>query len=60
MLSYVDYVLVMKICVVLVLTWEGKKTEMNIETEREMYTPNYKDGWYDGYEQEIDEGKVRL
>ena len=39
-------------------TWEGGKPEINREVEKERLTASYKSSWYDGYEQEIDEGRV--
>lgn len=42
----------------LVSTWDGSKPEVNREVEREKLTASYRNGWYDGYEQEIDEGRV--
>ncbi|XP_067937262.1 ubiquitin carboxyl-terminal hydrolase 36-like [Watersipora subatra] len=40
-----------------VSTWDGSKPEVNREVEREKLTTSYRNSWYDGYEQEIDEGR---
>lgn len=42
----------------LVKTWDGGKPEVNRQLEVESMTSGYKDGWYNDYEQAIDQGRV--